>query len=198
MVLQLAHAYATLGKRVLVIDADGDGDLGRMLQVPPPATSFTVGFCDALFSRIDPYLLVESTRLPNVSLLGPGDHLCQIDDAFMDRLDEMPEAARRVINALRPQFDVLLIDTTAERSAPATFLAMAAADVVLPLAPQGNYGRQPAPEEVQDLQMIRQDVNPDLRLADPVIVEPGPAGQGVSPRSLAQALCRLGRFINRN
>jgi chromosome partitioning protein len=196
---ELAKIYATLGKRVLVIDTDGNGDLGRRLEVPLPTTPYTIGLCDAMVSRVDPNLLVEKTAVPNLSVLGAGDHLGEIDDAFMDRLEDMPKAAQRAVDALRPNFDVLLLDTPADCGAPATLLAPAAADVSLALAPRGNYGLQPAPEELQDTRIIRQEgINSRLEFAGTVIVEPGPGGRGVSSKTVAEALAKLGRFIDSN
>lgn len=196
---ELAKIYATSGKRVLVIDTDGNEDLGRRLEVPLQTTPYTIGLCDAMVSRIDPNLLVEKTAVPNLYVLGSGDHLGEIDDAFMDCLEDLPKAAQRAVDALRPNFDVLLLDTPADCGAPATLLAPAAADVSLTLAPPGDYGILPTPEEYQDLRIIRgEGINPRLQFAGTVVVDREPGDRGVSPKTVAEALAKLGRFIDSN
>jgi cellulose biosynthesis protein BcsQ len=194
MTAELAKAYAGRGRRVLAVDADGAGALARLLAAKPPAAG-AAGLADAVAGGLDPLPLVAATPVPHLSLLPAGAGLGRIDDAFFDRMDDLDGAARQVVAALRPAFDLILVDTPADPTAPATLLALAAADVDQPLVPPGAYGRQPAPLEAQDWRFIQAEINPALKLARPIVVDKVPGVPPARSRAVAEAIAALDRYF---
>ena len=153
---EIGKVYAVLGKRVLLIDGAGSPELDRLLGTNTPDNA-AAGFCEAVLNHLDPALLVRSTSSPNLSLLGPGENLGRIDDAFDANTDDLVTGAKRTISSVADNYDIVLMHTPTDKSAPATTMILASADVLLTLAPQGVYGAQPVPQEFDDLRSIRGD-----------------------------------------
>jgi len=100
-VTRLGVAYAKLGRRVVLIDADlRRPRLHRIFGIENDA-----GLTEALHEGMDPLKLVRSTSVPDLCVLTSG--------ARTDRPNELLASAqvREVIDRVREDFDVVLLDT---------------------------------------------------------------------------------------
>ena len=188
IVAGLGRTYAALGRRVLLVDCDGDGDLAKQLDIHLHGEVPAPGLRESLEDEIDPLSLTQETSIPDLWWLGPGKGLQQLEDKFKDRIEDLPVVSRRTLDLLGAQFDVIVLDTSADPASAASFAALAGADVLLTLAPSGSYGAMPSPVEVQDVRMIQEEVNPGLRFAGTVVVEPCSNQERKPSGALAQSL----------
>jgi hypothetical protein len=198
LVVELGRVYAARGMRVLVVDADGKGDLGKVLGVAPSGRDYSIGLCDVLYSQISPDLVVESTAVPGVSWLGPGDYLAEVDGAFGDEVDELPKRAQWAMAALRERFDLILVDTPNNQALPGVFLATVSADLRLELIRKGTGDSCVLREAVFEFVKIRTELNPNVRLAGFLTVDPVPGNATSRSTLVSRAVKRLEHFIGRN
>ena len=97
----LALAFAQVGYRTLLIDGDVRcGALHRLLKgVRRP------GLTDALANQVTPDQIVQSTAYPQLSFIGAGSRLHRGPELLCS------EAVPRLITAMRPHYDVILVDS---------------------------------------------------------------------------------------
>ncbi len=97
----LALAFAQVGYRTLLIDGDVRcGALHRFLKgVRRP------GLTDVLANQVTPDQVVQSTPYPQLSFIGAGSRLHRGPELLCS------EALPRLITAMRPHYDVILVDS---------------------------------------------------------------------------------------
>ena len=97
----LALAFAQVGYRTLLIDGDVRcGALHRFLKgVRRP------GLTDVLANQVTPDQVVQSTPYPQLSFIGAGSRLHRGPELLCS------EALPRLISAMRPHYDVILVDS---------------------------------------------------------------------------------------
>lgn len=97
----LALAFAQVGYRTLLIDGDVRcGALHRFLKgVRRP------GLTDVLANQVTPDQIVQSTPYPQLSFIGAGSRLHRGPELLCS------EALPRLITAMRPHYDVILVDS---------------------------------------------------------------------------------------
>jgi capsular exopolysaccharide synthesis family protein len=97
----LAQAFAHVGYRTLLIDGDVRcGALHRCLR-----RARRPGLTDVLANQVTPEQVVQSTADPQLSFIGGGSRLHRGPELLCS------DAVPRLITALRPHYDVILVDS---------------------------------------------------------------------------------------
>lgn len=141
----LAGAFAALGSRVLLVDADPQGSISQAFfgseaveQMSPWET--LAALFDESCNHIDPHTLIRSTGVENVSVLPANQHLSAFNCPMPERGGIMQYAMRDFLEPLRA-FDVVLFDCPPNLY-QCSWNAMIAAEYVLIPIPPEDFGTQ--------------------------------------------------------
>jgi chromosome partitioning protein len=163
--IHLAGAFAERGKRVLLVDLDGQGGLtegigrrdayGRSPSIVDALTSYTNGQQvnpqDLLVSR-EPFDLIPAHR--DIAQLS--ERLGQ-DRAWFRRLDQL-------LSEIEEPYDYVLIDAPPELSRVSDSALIAAGNVVIPMIPEEPAARGLEKMVTDQIKPIRQDLGEDLEI----------------------------------
>jgi chromosome partitioning protein len=164
----LGGAFAQLGKRVLLVDADPQSSLTQGLLGPQalddldPAVTIA-----AVLNGDDPFpaAVVHPSGIPGVDLM-PGSsaaHKSNVSEPWEQDCTVQSRLAG-VMAELAPRYDIALIDCQPTFYS-ASWAALVAADaLVVPLQPE-DYGAQGIRAVKDVLETARTTMNPRLRLA---------------------------------
>lgn len=175
-VLALSWELVQLGKRVLVVDLDGQANATRGLGVDPNALLQTVG--DVLLRRAQLADVAMETSLEGLWLL-PAAKTLRSDLLDLQKVNVARERRlRTALETVSDQIDVVLIDCPGALSLT-TVVAMVPATSVLTVTLPGVKeleGMVELEELIQD--MVEEGLNPTLALGGivPCAVPPASAG----------------------
>jgi chromosome partitioning protein len=168
----LGAAFALRGRRVLLVDADPQGNLGEVFGIDDPAEPGT---------RLEDALLGEPAHLPVpwssrrdnqsglVRPLAGGVHVLPCTEALADVAAEMIETdgaeyrLADLIAGYQPAYDVVLIDTPPGVGALSTMALLATRWVVVPVRPS-DLDVNGAVKIADRLHRDLREYNPDVEL----------------------------------
>jgi capsular exopolysaccharide synthesis family protein len=101
MSANLAHSFAQTGYRTLLID--GDVRCGGLHRIMKGARR--PGLTDVLANHLPPEQVVQTTPYPLLSFIGGGSRMHSGPELLSS------EAVPRLLTALRPHYDVILVDS---------------------------------------------------------------------------------------
>ena len=158
--LNLATALALGGKRVLLVDADPQGNLtsglGLRGQRGPIGSIYEALTTEA--ANVDGFIL--ATRVSNLFLM-PADKNLTGAEIELVMLPERERRLQRVLDALRPRFDYILVDCPPSLGL-LTLNALVAADAVLIPLHCEYFALEGLADLVSTLRRVRGSLNPML------------------------------------
>ncbi|HRC54789.1 MAG: ParA family protein [Myxococcales bacterium] len=126
--LNLAFAFAQLGKKTLLIDTDPQGGIGHSLA---GKTKDAIGLVDLVAGEPANRVIIQ-TRNPNLSILPVGQPPWQrLSSWSADMAD--PDVIARAFGPLEDEYEVAIIDTPAGLSGPTYGVMSYASDVLMPI-----------------------------------------------------------------
>src|SRR6186713_740253 len=157
--INVATSIANVGRRVLLIDLDPQGNLtsgiGLRGQRAPGGTVY-----EALLSDADPGSFVAPTSVPSMSLI-PTDRNLTGAEIELVPMPERERRLKRVTDALRPSFDYVFIDCPPSLGL-LTLNALVAADTVLIPLHCEYFALEGLAELVETMRRVRGALNPAL------------------------------------
>lgn len=158
LTLHTLGVLSELGKRVLVVDLDDQGNLTNCLLQSPPAIS-----AYELLTRddVDPRHVPHPTTMANVAIIA-GDKRMNRLDRTLGHGDEHRYRLRQALAEIAGDYDIVLIDCPSNM-ALATQNALAAADFVVIPVECHNWSAQGSAALLEEIQHSRTAGNPDIR-----------------------------------
>jgi chromosome partitioning protein len=161
--INLATALAMAEQRVLLIDLDPQGNLTSGVGLKGQAARAGSAYQALTGGDGDPGAFVLPTRISNLSLV-PADRNLTGAELELVLLDNREQRLRRFLEPLRPQFDLIFIDTPPSLGL-LTLNALVAADAVLIPLNCEYFALEGLADLVATLRLVRASLNPALDIA---------------------------------
>ena len=154
----LSASLAQEGQRVLLLEVDPQGGLSQSLVA---STEQPKGLADVMRNWATTEEAITATSVDGLSLLSAGRVDTTTEDMMHDRAKKDPFVLRELLDELRGDFDIVLIDSPATLGSLTRACLSAADSYLVPIqAEELSYRTLPRMLEVAE--EIRDSVNPDL------------------------------------
>jgi chromosome partitioning protein len=165
--INLGTALSAVGKRVLLIDSDAQGNASTGLGVPKALRRRTL--YDVLMDQLPAQEAVTKTQLPGLDLLPSDPDLSGIEV----EIGQTPRRSYRLRDALAPlraagTYDYMLIDCPPALSL-LTVNAMTAADAVLVPLQCEFFALEGLTQLMRTIDLVRGSLNPSLEIQGVVL-----------------------------
>ena len=166
--INLGTALAAVGRRVLIMDCDAQGNASTGLSIEPTArrkSSYDVLVGEATMGEA-----ILPTKVPNLDILPGDENLAGVETLIHDdprknfKLREAFEAFRRA----GARYDVVLIDCPPSLST-VTINAMVAANAVLVPLQCEFLAMEGLSQILRTIELVRSGLNPDLEIQGVVL-----------------------------
>jgi chromosome partitioning protein len=157
--INVATSIALAGKRVLLVDVDPQGNMtsgvGQKGQRAEGGTSY-----EALLSDGDAHAFLMATSVKNLSIIAADQNLTGAEIELVP-MPNREHRLKRVLDALRPEFDFIFIDCPPSLGL-LTLNALVAADAVLIPLHCEYFALEGLADLVGTMRRVRNALNPSL------------------------------------
>jgi chromosome partitioning protein len=160
----LAAVCQEVGRRILVVDLDAQGNLTNSLLTRPDTRPGVEAFFDPS-SDATSATLVRQTRFEHIDLIPAGPRLSRFDlsDQKAWERSDLHLSLQEAVRELRSQYDLIVFDCP-PRLSLASFAALCASDgVVIPME-AADWGAQGIVHVNAAIEYVQKRQNPNLRL----------------------------------
>ena len=158
--INLAAALATLGKRVLLIDADPQANTSSGLGVEIRELENTIYEC--LVNGIDPHSAVVATSTKNLSLIPSHIDLVGAEIEMLN-LEHRETLLKNIINQLRDEYDYILIDCSPSLGLITVNALTASDSVIIPVQCE-FFALEGIAKLLNTIKIIKSKLNPSLKI----------------------------------
>jgi len=158
--VNLAAGVALLGKRVLLVDMDPQGNATSGLGIDPRTLQTTVYNCLTTYVKF--HDAVHVTEVNGLSLLPANADLSGAEVELVN-VEEREKILRNYLRDVEPLFDVIFLDCPPTLGILTVNALVAARSVLVPVQCE-YYAMEGLSRLVGNIERVRQSFNPDLKL----------------------------------
>jgi len=158
--VNLAAGVALLGKRVLLVDMDPQGNATSGLGVDPRSLQITVYNCLTTYVKF--HDAVHVTEVNGLSLLPANADLSGAEVELVN-VEEREKILRSYLREVEPLFDVIFLDCPPTLGILTVNALVAARSILVPVQCE-YYAMEGLSRLVGNIERVRQSFNPDLKL----------------------------------
>lgn len=158
--INLSASLARLGKRVLLVDADPQANASSGLGVEIRALDKTIYEC--LVNQIDPHTAVIHTNVDNLDLIPSHIDLVGAEIEMLN-LDNREQLMKKLLNALKDEYDYILIDCSPSLGLITVNALTASDSVVIPVQCE-FFALEGIAKLLSTIKIIKQNLNPGLQI----------------------------------
>lgn len=164
-VLNLGAYLAELGKFVLVVDADPQGNATSGLGVMP--AQLLAGLYEVLAGRANAPEVIQNTNLPNLRVF-PSTPSLAAANVELVTAERREERLRDTLLGIRNDYDYILIDCPPSLGILTVNSLVAADSVIIPVQSE-YYALEGLGQLLETIHLVQKNLNRDLRVLGAVI-----------------------------
>lgn len=164
-VLNLGAYLAELGKFVLVVDADPQGNATSGLGVIP--AQLPAGLYEVLAGRAGVQEVIQNTNLPNLRVF-PSTPSLAAANVELVTAERREERLRDALLGIRNDYDYILIDCPPSLGILTVNSLVAADSVIIPVQSE-YYALEGLGQLLETIRLVQKNLNRDLRVLGAVI-----------------------------
>ena len=159
--INLAASLAILERRVLIVDADPQGNASTGVGIPAGELDETI--YDVLINDLDVNEVVFETETPNLHIVPAGIDLAGAEVELINHFRREDVLKNKVIDPLRKDYDYILIDCLPSLGL-LTVNALTAADSVLVPVQCEYFALEGLTKLQHTIELVQRQLNPKLRI----------------------------------
>lgn len=158
--VNLSASLAKLGKRVLVIDNDPQGNSTSGLGLDKNAVEYNL--YDALIDQVDVKKCIHKTACEDLHII-PADVQLAGAEIEMIQIDNREQRLKRIVDAVRDDYDYIFVDCPPSLGLLTINSLVAVDGVIIPIQCE-YYALEGVSQLMNTYQLIKKGLNPDLEI----------------------------------
>ncbi|MCX7998476.1 MAG: AAA family ATPase [Leptospiraceae bacterium] len=158
--INLSSNLASMGKKVLIVDIDPQGNAGSGLG--PPLNELEKTTYEVLLGEISPQEAIQKSEIENLWILPSNINLSGAEIDLMG-IDDKEYSLKKAINHLRKEFDYIFIDCPPSLGV-LTINALTASDSVIITLQTEYFALEGLSQLMKIITLVRENLNSSLEL----------------------------------